>query len=97
MTVELEHLYLAFPYRLTPKNLFDGHAFDMAGLNAMQASDHIPQFFNVSTHCAAIGAGNPLLLRVVASLYMPLFLADEPSNLIKLQVTAWQVPHFAIH
>ena len=43
MTVQPEHLYVAFPYRLAPKNLFDGHAFEVAGIDTMQSLDYLSQ------------------------------------------------------
>jgi hypothetical protein len=47
MAVQLEHLYVAFPHRLASENLFDGYAFDVAGLDAMQSADDVTQFFYV--------------------------------------------------
>src|ERR1019366_5383895 len=61
MTVQFKHLYLAFPHRFAPKNLFDGNAFNVAGFDAMQAPNYVPQLVNVRTHWLAIGIGRPPL------------------------------------
>ncbi len=61
MTVQFKHLYLAFPHRFGPKNLFDGHAFNVAGFDAMQVSNYVPQLVKVRTHWLAIGIRRPPL------------------------------------
>src|SRR5664280_2666795 len=53
MTVQFEYLSLAFPHCFAPEHLFDGHAFDVVGLNAMQTPNHVPQFVQVRGHAAA--------------------------------------------
>lgn len=47
MTLQVKNFYYPVPYRLALKHLFDGYAFNMRSLCAVQVPNHISHFFYV--------------------------------------------------
>lgn len=48
MTYKLEHLNDSFPHGFSLKGFFDWHALDVLRLNAMQMTNYVFQFFDIS-------------------------------------------------